>query len=173
LLAQKLIQMLNDVVYSNDYTQGTVKTVMSMNNETLKEYLLPEIQIPYIPLVLKDHYAPVEHDLVITTDRSVQPLQTNLERIFSKIQGEMSIQQYNCEVVDSDAFSDEQHLVHRDDIRYPLDFIDVAEGRLLYTKDRAYPIPAMLGDLQNAFAPCWQWNGKKVGVLVANDDDKI
>ena len=42
------------------------KAVTRMNNETLKEYLLPEIQIPYIPIVMKDHYIPIENDVILT-----------------------------------------------------------------------------------------------------------
>lgn len=67
----------------------------------------------------------------------------------------MALLQYNDRTRDVDAFNDESRLVYRADKRYPFDYIDTVSGSLVYTKERAYPVPAMMADATHAFAPCW------------------
>jgi len=81
--------------------------------------------------------------------------------------------QYSDKLVEFDAFNDEAVLMSGVDTRYPFDYIEANAEVLTYTKDKKYPIPAMMGDAIHTFAPCWQWNGKKVGILVANESDTI
>jgi len=77
--------LLSDLSFPSTKFEGPAKEVASMNNETLKEYLLPEIQLPYIPIVMKDHFVQVGEDVKNTKDFSVMPLQSNLERVHLKI----------------------------------------------------------------------------------------
>ncbi len=147
LLAQKLNQILTDLAKPVALEAGVDhKAVACMNNETLKEYLLPEIQLPYVPVIMKDHYIPVSSDVKLMTNRSIQPL-SSLGKIHLKVQDEMQYFQYNNRIIEANSFSDVSSLMSIPTERYPFDYIDTTGDSLLFTKDNSYPVPAMIGDM--------------------------